>query len=100
MAAIARQNGIKLLLASIPPAASFPWREGLETARPIAETNAWLKAYARQIGAIYVDYHSALADPAGAMKPGLAYDGVHPTEAGYDVMIKVVEPILTRVLEL
>jgi lysophospholipase L1-like esterase len=34
------------------------------------------------------------------MKPGLAYDGVHPTEAGYDVMIKVVEPILTRVLEL
>jgi lysophospholipase L1-like esterase len=96
MAAIAKQNGIKLLLASIPPAASFPWREGLETARSIAETNAWLKSYARQIGATYVDYHSALADPAGAMKPGLAYDGVHPTEAGYDVMIKVIEPILAR----
>lgn len=96
MAAIAKQNGIKVLLASVPPAASFPWREGLPTVQPIAELNAWLKHYARQIGATYVDYHSALADSSGGMKPGLAYDGVHPTEAGYDVMAKVVEPVLKR----
>lgn len=32
------------------------------------------------------------------MKPGLAYDGVHPTEAGYDAMARVIEPILARVL--
>lgn len=96
MAAIAKQNGMKVLLASVPPAASFPWREGLPTVQPIAELNAWLKDYAREIGATYVDYHSALADSSGAMKPALAYDGVHPTEAGYDVMAKVAEPILER----
>ena len=96
MAAIARQNGVKLLLASVPPAAGFPWREGLETSKPIAELNAWLKSYARDIGATYVDYHSALALPSGAMKPGLAHDGVHPTQAGYEVMIEIVEPILAR----
>jgi lysophospholipase L1-like esterase len=28
------------------------------------------------------------------MKPGLAYDGVHPSEAGYDAMATVIEPIL------
>jgi len=36
MSAIARQNCIKVLLASIPPAASFPWRPAVETRR------AWL----------------------------------------------------------
>jgi lysophospholipase L1-like esterase len=96
MAAIARQNGIKVLLASIPPAASFPWREGMPTVQPIAELNAWLKSYAGETGATYIDYHSALTGASGAMKPGLAYDGVHPTQAGYEVMAKVVEPILQR----
>jgi lysophospholipase L1-like esterase len=30
------------------------------------------------------------------MKPGLASDGVHPTEAGYDAMATVIEPILRK----
>lgn len=98
MAAIARQHRVKVLLASIPPAASFPWRQGLETVRPIAELNLWLRGYAKEIGATYVDYHSAMADASGGMRPEFAYDGVHPTEAGYDVMAKVVEPVLRRVL--
>lgn len=98
MTAIARHNGIKVLLASIPPAASFPWRPGLETRRPIAEINAWLKSYAVATGATWVDYHPMLADAQGAMRPGFAYDGVHPSELGYDAMAKVIEPVLARVL--
>jgi lysophospholipase L1-like esterase len=98
MTDIARRHGLRILLASIPPAAEFPWREGLETRRPIAQLNAWLKSYAREIGATYIDYHTVLADPSGAMRTGLAYDGVHPTEAGYDAMIGLIEPILKRVL--
>lgn len=98
MSAIARHHGIKVLLASIPPAANFPWRAGLDTVKPIAELNSWLKAYAAETGATYVDYHPALATAAGAMRPGFAYDGVHPTEAGYDAMATVVEPILKGVL--
>jgi lysophospholipase L1-like esterase len=95
---IARRHGIKVLLASIPPAASFPWRPGLETQQPIAAMNSWLKSFARQSGAIWVDYWPVLDDGSGAMKPRLASDGVHPTEAGYDAMATVIEPVLRRVL--
>jgi lysophospholipase L1-like esterase len=28
------------------------------------------------------------------MRSGLASDGVHPTEAGYDAMAGVIEPVL------
>ena len=98
MSDIARMHRIKLLIASIPPAASFPWRPGLETRGRIAELNAWLKRHAAQTAATWVDYGSVLDDGTGAMKPGLAYDGVHPTEAGYDAMARVIEPIRRRVL--
>jgi lysophospholipase L1-like esterase len=98
MGDIARAHGVKVLVASIPPAASFPWRPGLETRKPIAEMNRWLKQFAASTGGIWVDYHPVLDDGTGAMKPGLAYDGVHPTEAGYDVMATVVNPILRRVI--
>jgi lysophospholipase L1-like esterase len=98
MVAIAKHHNIKVLLASIPPAANFPWRQGLETVKPIREMNAWLKSYAQEVGATWVDYHPALADAAGGMRPGMADDGVHPTVAGYDAMATVVEPILKRVL--
>jgi lysophospholipase L1-like esterase len=91
---LARANGIKVLIASVPPAASFPWREGLETKAPIAALNRWLRDYAAQVGATYVDYWPVLDDGTGAMKPGLASDGVHPTEAGYTAMETVVTPII------
>jgi lysophospholipase L1-like esterase len=91
---LARANGIKVLIASVPPAASFPWREGLETKAPIAALNRWLRDYAAQVGATYVDYWPVLDDGTGAMKPGLASDGVHPTEAGYTTMETVVTPII------
>jgi lysophospholipase L1-like esterase len=95
IALMAKAAGIKLLLASVPPADHFPWRPGLETVKPIREINAWIKANAAALGATFVDYTPVLADAAGAMKPGLAYDGVHPTEAGYDAMATVIEPFLS-----
>ena len=64
--------------------------------RPIRALNAWARAYAAQAGATWVDYTPALATPAGAMRPGLADDGVHPTGAGYDAMAAVLEPVLAR----
>lgn len=96
MSDIARAHGIALLLASIPPAAGFPWRPGLETKTPIAAMNAWLERFATSSGAIWVDYRRVLDDGSGAMKPGLANDGVHPTAAGYEAMATVIEPILQR----
>jgi lysophospholipase L1-like esterase len=86
--------GITVMIASVPPAASFPWRPGLETKAPIAALNQWLRDYAQQSGAIYVDYWPVLDDGTGAMKTGLASDGVHPNEAGYTAMESVINPII------
>lgn len=98
MSDIARRHGIRVLLAPVPPAASFPWRPGLETRPRIAELNRRLERFARESGATWVDYRRVLDDGMGAMKPGLASDGVHPTGAGYDAMATVIEPILRKVL--
>jgi len=86
MAELARAHGIKVILASVPPAASFPWSPDKRPVPQIAALNAWLQSYAKANGFTYVDYHAALATPEGAMKPGYASDGVHPTPQGYAVM--------------
>ena len=98
MTDVAQRHGIKVMIASVPPAGSFPWAPKVETRAAIAELNRRLKRLAQDSRATWVDYHPVLDDGAGAMKPGLAYDGVHPTEAGYDAMATVIEPILRRVL--
>jgi lysophospholipase L1-like esterase len=98
MAELARAHGVRVILASIPPAANFPWLPGLETMSKIATLNAWLKAYAAQTGAVYADYTAVLDDGRGGMKPGLSVEGVHPTARGYDVMAPVAERAIASAL--
>lgn len=86
MAELARAHGIKVILASVPPAAAFSWSPTKRPAATILAFNAWLKDYAARNGFAYVDYHGALADAQGGMRPGLSSDGVHPTAAGYAIM--------------
>lgn len=94
MILLAKAHRIHVLVGSIPPAAKFPWRPGLETARTIAELNAALRDLAMRLKVRFVDYTPALADSSGGMKPGLAYDGVHPDVAGYRAMEQVLAPFL------
>jgi len=96
MTELAQANGIKVILASVPPSAGFPWRPGLEVTDKIVALNTWIRAYAAAHHAVYADYWSAMQDGHGGMKPGLAYDGVHPTEEGYDVMLPVLEKAIKR----
>lgn len=98
MADIAERQKIRVLIASVPPAGKFPWAPGVETRNAITELNRRLERLARQTSAIWVDYRPVLDDGTGSMKPGLAVDGVHPTEAGYDAMATIIDPILRRVL--
>ncbi|MHA6720314.1 GDSL-type esterase/lipase family protein [Sphingomonas sp. RS6] len=94
MTTLAQANDIGVLLAAVPPADHFPWRPGLETIAPIRAINAGLQEHAKAIGAVWIDYATVLGNGAGGIKAGLASDGVHPTEAGYDAMATVIEPIL------
>lgn len=97
MAELARANGIRVILASIPPADHFPWRPGLATAPKIAAMNIWLKDYAARTGATYADYWSALHD-GQALRKSLTYDGVHPNKAGYAVMTPVAQAAIRTAL--
>ena len=90
MAELARAHGIRVILASIPPADGFPWRPGLDTATPIAAMNGWIRDYAARTGATYADYWSVLHD-GPALRASMTYDGVHPNKAGYAAMAPVAE---------
>ena len=86
MAELARAHGIKVILASIPPAGAFPWAKDKRPAPQVAIMNRWLRSYATESGFTFVDYHHAMAQADGAMKPGLSTDGIHPTPEGYAIM--------------
>lgn len=98
MVELAHAHGIKVILASIPPAADFPWRRGLDPGPRIVRLNQWLKAYAAQTRSVYADYWSALSDGGLGLNPELTYDGVHPDEDGYAVMAKTAEAAIAEAL--
>jgi lysophospholipase L1-like esterase len=86
MVEMARAHGIRVVLASIPPAAKFTWRPELQPARQIAALNAWLRDYAARERLEYLDYYSVLATADGALRPAFGIDGVHPNRDGYAAM--------------
>ncbi len=90
MAEMATQNHIRVVLCSILPAYDYPWQPGLTPAPKIDAINAWMQKYAAEHKYVYVDYHSAMKDARDGLPPNLSHDGVHPTEAGYEVMAPLV----------
>lgn len=98
MAELAKANNIKVILSSVLPAYDYPWRPGLEPWEKIAELNEMIKTYSEKNGILYLDYYSSMADDRGGMINDYTYDGVHPNEAGYDVMEPLVEKAIEKVL--
>lgn len=99
MTEVAQANGIKVVLSSVLPVFDYPWKPGLQPAPKIVALNAWIKRYAASRGAVYLDYHSAMADERHGMRAGLADDGVHPNEAGYRIMATLAEQAIAAALK-
>lgn len=100
IAELARAHGIRVVIASIPPATGFGWRTSItNAAATIAALNVRLKAYAASEGFIWVDYHPVLATPAGAMRPELSADGVHPNAEGYAAMEPLARAAIAAALK-
>jgi len=95
---LAKANSIRVIIASILPAADYPWRTGLKPALKIQALNNWLAGYCVNHGAIYLDYYTAMADDNGGMKAGLSSDGVHPTAAGYAIMGPLAQAAIDKVV--
>jgi len=76
-------------------------RQRMTVGRPpadILKLNAWMKSYAQQVDAIYVDYFSAFVDDKGWLKDGLASDGLHPNADGYKLMAPLVSAAIQQAL--
>lgn len=96
MAELATANGIRVVMASVMPVSDYIRPQ---TARrppeKILALNKWIQEYAAKNGHVYLDYHRALADEAGFLKKGTSYDGLHPDNAGYDL----IQPLAAKAIE-
>jgi lysophospholipase L1-like esterase len=98
MVELAQANGIKVILASVLPAAAFPWNKALKPAGKIVAINRSLQAYAIQKNLIYVDYFAAMVDTQNGLRLTYSEDGVHPNQAGYEVMERLVTQAIDKAL--
>jgi len=98
MVEIAMANNIKVVLASVLPAADFWWNPGIKPATRIAELNAWIKEYSSHNNLVYLDYFSAMVDENMGLKHEFGEDGVHPNKAGYAVMAPLAEAAIKQAL--
>jgi lysophospholipase L1-like esterase len=98
MAELAQLHGIKVVLASILPVCDCTETQTVQ--RPIGKIrgmNAWLRDYAKEKGAVYLDYYSALTDDR-EMKPEFTTNGFLPNEAAYRVMAPLAEKAIREAL--
>lgn len=99
MSELARANGIRVVLASLLPVCDYIQPQ---TARrpmeKILAVNAWMKDYAAKNGFIYLDYYSATLDDNKMLKQELTYDGLHPNDAGYELMAPLAEKAIAAAL--
>lgn len=98
MAELARANHIRVILASITPAANYPWQPSIQPIESIRTLNDWMKTYAKKNGLVYVDYFTPLDDGHHGFIAKLAIDGVHPNADGYAVMDKLARQAIKEAL--
>jgi len=95
MAQLAKANDIKVILCSVLPVYDYPWKTGLKPAEKIIKLNKLIKSYASKSDIIYLDFFTAMVDERNGLKAEFSKDGVHPNEAGYNVM----EPLTEKAIE-
>lgn len=98
MTELAKANGIRVVLASVTPVCDcFQVQTGYRSQARIIGLNGFLKGYAKEIGAVFLDYYSALANGRD-FKRELTVDGLLPNDAGYEVMARLAEQAIARAL--
>jgi len=99
MVQMARANKIAVVLATIPPAADFPWRRGMEPAPKIITMNEWIRDYAKREDIVLVDYHRALANAQNGFRAEWSGDGVHPNAEGFEILNPLAQDAITIALK-
>src|SRR5262245_32580465 len=98
MCEIAMANKLRVVLGAAPPASKYWWRPEANPKPEVLALNSWIRGYAKDIGAQYADYATALCDSNGNMKLDLAKDEGPPTPAGYAVVRRVAGAAIAAAL--
>jgi lysophospholipase L1-like esterase len=99
MVELAQLHGIQVVLASLTPVCDCFGKRVTTYRTPgkIIGMNSWLKEYAAQSRAVYLDFYSALAE-GRSFKKDLTQDGILPNEAGYKIMSQLAEAAIAKAL--
>jgi lysophospholipase L1-like esterase len=100
MVELAKVNGIKVVLAAIPPVCDCvpgaPRQTIRRTPGKIIGVNGWLKDYATESGSVYADVFRVLG--GRNLKPEFTADGFSLNEAAYRIMTPVLEEAIATAL--
>ena len=107
MAELARMAKIRVVLASVMPISDYAKtlegkpiiRSGQRPPEQIRALNDWMRKYAADNHAIYLDYYSATVDDKGFLREELSEDGLHPNQKGYDIMATLAERAIASALK-
>ncbi|MDQ2898510.1 MAG: SGNH/GDSL hydrolase family protein [Acidobacteriota bacterium] len=99
MSDLAKENGIRVVLASVMPVCDYiKPQTGRRPPEKILALNTWMKDYAAKNGYVYLDYYSAMLDDKQMLKREITDDGLHPNDAGYDVIAPLAEKAIATAL--
>jgi lysophospholipase L1-like esterase len=99
MAELAEVHGIRVVLASVMPVCDYI-RPQTDRRPPekIVALNEWIRSYAAKNKLVYLDYYSAMLDDKQMLKRELTFDGLHPNDAGYELIAPLAEKAIAQAL--
>ncbi len=100
MTELAQAHGIKVILSAVMPTCDYIRNQS--DRRPnakIIELNAWMKEYAAKHKAAYLDYFTPMLDDKGVLKKELTFDGLHPNDAGYELIMPLAQKAIDQTLK-
>lgn len=101
MTEMSLNNNIQVILTSVLPASSIPWRPNIENvSKKITDLNSMIKSYAIKIDVSYIDYHSQMVNSAGGLIAEYTTDGVHVSAPGYKIMESLIKEEIEKLIKL
>jgi lysophospholipase L1-like esterase len=95
MVELARANHIRVVLSSVMPVCDYiKPQTARRSPEKIIALNTWMKEYCDRNHLVYLDYYTPLLDEHHMLKQELTLDGLHPNDAGYEVM----EPLASKAI--
>jgi lysophospholipase L1-like esterase len=102
MTDLAKVHGIRIIIASLSPVCDCITNQtGRRSVGRIFSINHGLQDFARDTGAVYLNYYAALVEPrTRQMKRELTTDGFLPNAAGYAAIAPLVDKAVADALQL